>query len=191
MDDDDRQLMVRFQARGDPAAFRLLFQRNKEPLLAFLNGLSLSPTLAEDISQRTWTKVLEIAERGAFRPSESAQFRTWLFTLARNAWLDDVRRSSRVEVVAEVPEAVEPLAEARGPEDAIDDEQVRRALQRAMRTLPTEQREAIAMWSNGLSYQAIADVTGVPVNTVIGRKRYGVEHLRAALAREGIAWSGA
>lgn len=184
---DDRQLMLRFQRHGDQQAFRQLFQRHKDALLAFLLRLASSPTQAEEVSQIVWTKLLEIAERGSYRATEQAQFRTYLFTLARNAFHDELRRGARIDYHDEVPEPE--VADENPTETALGEAQLGQAMDRAIRSLPVEQREVIALWSQGLSYQAIAEMTGVPSNTVIGRKRYGVERLRSILQAQGIDWS--
>ncbi len=184
---DDRQLMLRFQTQGDQQAFRQLFQRHKDALLAFLLRLAESPTQAEEVSQIVWTKLLEIAERGAYRADERAQFRSYLFTLARNAFHDEWRRGMRIEYRDEVPEPE--VGDTTPIESALGEAEVGALLEREIRRLPVEQREVVALWSEGVSYQAIAEIVGVPVNTVIGRKRYAVERLRTELQRHGIDWS--
>lgn len=187
--DDDQALMLRFQQHGDSQAFARLFERHKDGLLRFLLRLTASPVQAEEVSQIVWIKLLEAAEHGTYRASATAQFRTWLFTLARNAWLDLERRGARLEFRGEVPE---PEVEDGAPQErALEQAQIDQALERAIQALPVEQREVIALWADGVPYRDIARIQRVAVDTVIGRKRYAVAHLRAQLDAAGIRWSDA
>ena len=63
---EDAQLMLRFQRDGDRAALARLFERNRRALLRFLTRLSRNRTVAEDVAQQTWLKVIDVARQGAF-----------------------------------------------------------------------------------------------------------------------------
>jgi RNA polymerase sigma factor (sigma-70 family) len=183
-EDDDRGLMLKFQAHGDEGAFNTLFSRHKAPLIGFLNRMFNNPTRAEEISQVVWVKVIETAGRAHYVADLNASFTTWLFTLARNAALDDLRKQERIEVVADVPE--HRTDDENAVEALVEDGRMHTALRDAIRTLPLDQREVVAMWSAGISYEEIATVTGAPLATVIGRKRYALNRLRTMLAEAGI-----
>ena len=61
-------------------------------LLRFLTRLSRNRTVAEDVAQQTWLKVIDVARQGAFAAASDVAFRTWLCTLARNHFIDEYRR---------------------------------------------------------------------------------------------------
>ncbi len=187
-EDDDRGLMLQFQAQGEERAFNLLFSRHKVPLIGFLNRMFNNPTRAEEISQVVWLKVIETAGRAQYVADLNASFTTWLYTLARNAALDDLRKQERIEVVADVPELESDDGSA--VEALVEDGRMHTTLLDAMRSLPLDQREVVAMWSAGFSYEEIAIVTDAPLATVIGRKRYALNRLRTMLADAGISASG-
>ena len=182
--DVGKTLMLRFQETGDRAACQELFELFRLPLWRFVLRLSGSEHDADDLSQRTWLKLLDIAERRVYRDKNRATFRTYLFTIARNLVIDEGRamRSTATHVDYE-NEADALLSHDPTPEHAVDAILTKEELRRAMNDLPLEQREVLAMWAEGFGFAEIATVVGVSRNTVIGRKRYGIEKLRAAAHR--------
>jgi len=182
----DAQLMGRFQRDRDVRAFETLFRRHKDRLLHFLERLAGSTTIAEEVSQQTWTKVIDVARRGAFLEQPGAGFSTWLCTLARNHFIDEhTRKFAATRTVplsddgGEVALDREPVSDAL---ELIDRQQRAHHVQRALRTLPLEQREVIAFWVAGMGFDSIAAIVGAPRETVLSRKKYAIAKLRAALA---------
>jgi len=175
--------MTSFQESGDAAAFEALFHRHKGGLYRFLLRLSGNPAVAEEVSQQTWLKMIELAEQGRYEPV--AQFRTLLYALARNRWMDDhVRRHE--------PSRTMPLDEARaevlempsGDPDAADLLVLREgeaALAQALTALPPEQLEVVALWMQGFRLVDVARITGAGWHTVVSRKRYALARLRQQL----------
>lgn len=181
---DDRELMTRFQERGDPAAFEALFHRHRTGLFRFLVRLSGNPTVAEEVSQQTWLQLIELAERRRYRPT--ASFRTALYSLARNRWVDDHLR--RKEATRSLPlddprAAIDQLpAEDRDLGEALIQQQDAVAVSEALASLPSEQREVVALWMQGFELVDVARITGARWHTVVSRKRYALEKLRRTLA---------
>lgn len=182
--------MLSFQRTGDLAAFDLLYQRHRAPLLTFALRLAGDIETAREVSQQTWLQLLEAAGQGRFRPARGPSFRAYLYAMARNRFIDDhVRRAdvARTEAV----DAPETLAAAAGADDVVFDaanaEERRRRLAAALQALPPEQREVMAMWSTGMSADEVAQVTGAPRNTVLSRKRYALKKLETLLQASG--WS--
>lgn len=185
---DDRALMLEFQQRGDVAAFEELFRRHRLPLYRYLRSLAGSAEIADETSQHTWLKVIEAARSGGYIADGQSSFKTWLYTLARNHYIDRYVRahsSSRTDSNCEellVRAATEPgAAEAQLHREHLGD-----TLARAMATLPVEQREVVLLWAQGHELTAIAAVTGAPWETVVSRKKYALTKLRATLARAGV-----
>jgi RNA polymerase sigma-70 factor (ECF subfamily) len=185
--DDSKRIMLEFQRSGDRDACRRLFLMHRDPLWRFLLRLSGSEADANDLSQRVWLRIIETAERKGYRPVENASFQTYLFTIARNLVIDE-GRSLRARALRVDESTLESMADATmvPMEEFVQITATARDVRQALLKLPLEQREVLAMWGEGLGLSEIATIVGVPRNTVIGRKRYGLEKLRKLLAKESV-----
>jgi RNA polymerase sigma-70 factor, ECF subfamily len=186
----DDELMMRFQRDGDLSAFEQLFGRHKDVLVRFLLRLTGAHASAEDASQQTWLKVIEVARKGNYATDRVASFRTWLFTLARHHVIDEHRRKLAATRMVALPEgqcdeilmsAVGADATAADPARHAMQDEVARYIHEAIATLPFEQREVIALWASGIDPMDIANITAAPRETVMSRKKYGIAKLREAL----------
>src|ERR1051325_6825959 len=88
--DPDAALMLRVK-RGDPAAFTALVEKYKQPVMNLIGRTLRDPTEAEDLAQNVFVQVYKSAHRYRI----TARFSTWLFTIARNLCLNEIRRRSR------------------------------------------------------------------------------------------------
>ncbi len=160
VNDEDFALMARLRA-GDTAAFAALIRRHQVALVNFFRRMGASNE-AEDVAQETFLRVWRYRQR--YRPT--AKFTTFLFTLARHAWADHLRRAHKQERVAE-----RVGAEA-APHDATAQDAARRRLdaQVALAALPEKLRLVVVMsLYQGLKYEEIATALGIPVGTVKSR----------------------
>jgi RNA polymerase sigma-70 factor (ECF subfamily) len=185
----DEELMIRFQ-RGDRPSFALLVRRHKTPLYNFaLRQLGSAPT-AEEVVQDAFVRVVQSA--ADFK--HAARFSTWLYTIARNLCVDQMRkRALRRHPSLDEPERT---ADGDGPslgertadaqanvERAAVSGEIRERVLAAVDALPVEQREVFLMREVGsLPFKDIAEIVGVPENTVKSRMRYALERLQAALS---------
>ena len=186
----DAELMLTFQRERNYAAFETLFRRHKDALLAFLIQLTSSRTVAEDVSQQAWLKVIEAARQGRYSDREGVAFRTWLCTLARNHFIDEYKRkfaASRTVALAALPDAAETESPSSAPDpaDLVDQGQLSAHIQRALRTLPFEQREVIVFWAAGVGLEEIASIVRAPRDTVLSRKKYAIAKLRTLMQALG------
>jgi RNA polymerase sigma-70 factor (ECF subfamily) len=161
--DPDAALMLRVQ-RGDRAAFTELVTKYQQPIYNFILRTLRDETEAEDIAQTAFVQVWKSAAR--YRPS--ARFSTWLFTIARNLCLNEIRRRSRhpadsldaPAITGEehtVPQ-IEDAAAAQ-PTDALLQGELETKLAAALADLPENQRTAILLCQRDeLSYEEIAKV---------------------------------
>lgn len=183
---DDQELMRRFQERGDPAAFEVVFQRHRSGLFRFLLRLSGSASVAEEVSQQTWLQIVELAREGRYRPT--ATFRTTLYCLARNRWVDDYVRRHEATHVTPLDDPEAGLEELQAMDADVTEILARKeseaSVTEALATLPSEQREVIVLWMQGFELVEVARITGSRWHTVVSRKRYAMEKLRRALGRE-------
>jgi RNA polymerase sigma-70 factor (ECF subfamily) len=185
---DDQTLMLRFQEQGDVRAFEQLFARHKNGLYRFVLKLSLNTAVAEDVSQHTWMRLIEVAEAGRYQASASASFLTYLFTLARNKYFDEYRRSHEVARADALDSIEQELRDehAETPEQSYTRQQDSHRVDLALRDLPPDQREVVVLWMQGLELVDVARITGASWHTVVSRKRYALAKLKQALGREPV-----
>ena len=182
---DDCALMERYRA-GDVAAFESLYRRNKDSLYRYLLRLALDRDAAEEIFQDAWGKIVNA--RDTYRPT--AKFRTYLFRVAHNCFIDHLRRNLRHRQSSESDPDLETSPEP-DPEALAERELLRRRLERALCELPAEQRSAWLLHEEGdLTTDQIAEVTGVNRETAKSRVRYAARKLRASLEATTIAEPG-
>jgi RNA polymerase sigma-70 factor (ECF subfamily) len=181
--ESDEQLMLRFQG-GDVRAFEELVRRHRTPVFSFLLRLTGDRGRAEDLCQETFLRIV----RASAAWERRAAFRTWLFSVARNQAVDEARRQAfrRAEPLDGAARAA-PVSEDVPPDARADAALLRPKLEAALASLPEEQREVFLLREHaGLRFHEIAEVTGVPENTVKSRMRYALEALRERLAALGI-----
>src|SRR5687767_6146013 len=140
--------MLAFRS-GEARAFEALVQRHRGAVFNFILRLTGQRARAEDLLQETWLKVV----RGAQDYQPKARFTTWVYTIARNLCVDSARKESyrqaaSLEAAGEGEEGEEgrPLREALAdggisPERGAHNARVRTLLERALASLPEEQRE--------------------------------------------------
>lgn len=187
-DPPDETLMLRYQ-QGDRSAFAVLVRRHQQPLYNFALRQVRVPQVAEDVVQETFVRVVQNA--ADFK--HEARFTTWVYTITRNLCIDQLRKralrkhpsldESRGEE-GDGPTLGEQTADPRASvEREATGTELKERIARAVDKLPDEQREVFLMREiSNLPFKEIAEITGVPENTVKSRMRYALERLQEALA---------
>ena len=175
---DDHDLVAAAQA-GDRRALDTLLRRHYDRVHAVCRRIAGSSRDADDAAQEAMISIV----RGLPRFDGRAQFSTWVYRIATNAALDELRRRKRrpaLHVVGDegvVPEAVDPLADRQVT--AVAD---RMAIDAALDELPEEFRAAVVLRDVAdLDYAEIAEALGVPVGTVKSRIARGRNQLTTLL----------
>ncbi len=188
LDPPDETLMLRYQ-QGDRAAFAQLVRRHQGALFNFALRQVRVSQVAEDIVQESFVRVVQKATE--FK--HEARFTTWVYTITRNLCIDHLRKralrkhpsldESRGEE-GEGPTLGEKIADPRtSVEREATGTELKERILVAVDTLPDEQREVFLMREmSNLPFKEIAEITGVPENTVKSRMRYALERLQEALA---------
>jgi RNA polymerase sigma-70 factor (ECF subfamily) len=181
--DSDEALMSRY-ARGDAAAFELLYHRHEMRVWRYLERNVRNRATADELMQEVWFAVA----REAVRYEPSARFTTWLFTIAHHRMIDSIRSNRRHTSLdsmehAAVSEVQQFMADpSPGPVAAAIAEDQAAALVEAITRLPHEQREAFLLQVEGdLSVEEVAAITGVNFETAKSRLRYARAKLRELL----------
>lgn len=174
-------------AAGDERAVELLYDRYAARLYTLALHVCRDPGAAEEVVQDVFVAVWR--EAGRYDPRRGS-VSTWLFGMARNRAVDELRRRGRRpsapwEHVAEQP-APGPDAAA-SAEDRVLAEQARRLIGQ----MPAIYRTTLQLaYFQGLTQREIAQTMGVPLGTVKTRTRAGLEYLRRALEGGARAWGG-
>jgi len=181
-DDDDAQLMLAY-ARGEMRAFETLYSRHRGALYRYLMRQAHDPEIANDLFQEVWSRV--IVNRARYEPR--AKFRTFLFTLAHNCFIDHCRRSKARPAGASIEDAdaadLLPAEDEARPDRKLERAESSARYRAALAALPPEQRDVYLLHEESdLSLEEIARVTGVGAETAKSRLRYAVGKLKAALA---------
>ena len=173
---EDSALMLRYRD-GDVAAFEVLYQRHNDSLYRYLLRLCHHRDTAEDIFQDAWGKIIK--SRQNYRPT--AKFSTFLYRVARNCFIDHIRRNKRHSHTVDVAPDNQPDPGDQ-PEVLAERSMARRRLNAALRELPEEQRDVFLLHEEaGLNLDQIASVTGANRETAKSRLRYAVKKLRVAI----------
>lgn len=166
--------------------FEKLYATYQPLLVRFLTRMTRCPQRAEDLAQVAWLKLLAARSRGACQTSSDIELRAYLFTVARNAFLDEyTRKHEAVRTRAVDPVVLDALinesSSVAGPELAAEREQAHAILHGAVAMLPAEQRKVIGLWSQGASIREMASECAAPTDTVLSRKKYAVARLRGCV----------
>ncbi|MEC4087745.1 MULTISPECIES: RNA polymerase sigma factor [Pseudoalteromonas] len=160
--------LYEFKLSGDNKYLELAIDKYNHDLYHFLLTQSDSE-LAKDVCQKIWLTVVE--KRQAYHTSQAPK--AFLFKLARNALIDELRKQNRLTYM-EHPEQQLSVPKERTVRS-------HQSLYDAILLLPLQQREAISLQLEGFSLQQIASITDAPQETIKTRLRYARTALKHAL----------
>ena len=166
---------------GNPRAFELLYDRHGGAAFSLSYRMVGNKVTAEDITQEAFLSIWRSRQR---YDQARGSVRTWVLGIVHNRAIDALRRGTVHERRRETLDGVEERHEAK---ERTDIEAARREEARgvhsALDTLPEEQRRTIELaYFGGFSHSQIADMLGMPLGTVKGRMRLGLEKMRQQLA---------
>ena len=184
--DPDAELMLRVKS-GDMAAFTELVEKYKQPVINVIYRTLRDATEAEDLAQHVFLQVF----KSAHRYRVSAKFSTWLYTIARNLCLNEIRRRSRHP--AESLDVTHPDNEDQplrqyvdtknfSPPDLLLQGELVQKIEQALADLPENQRTAILMFrEDEMSYEEIAKVLRCSLSATKSLIHRGRETLKQKL----------
>ena len=192
--DPDAALMLLVK-QGDRAAFETLVDKYKQPIMNLVYRTLPDASEAEDLAQHVFLQVF----KSASRYEVSAKFSTWIFTIARNLCLNEIRRRSRhpAESLDETYEEDEeqPCRQVEdkrvfSPPEALLKEELEEKIEHALALLPEKQRTAVLLCrQDELSYEQIAEVLGCTLSatkSLIHRARETLKQQLKPYLRSGV-----
>jgi len=167
---------------GDNRAFDELLARNQQKLYSYIMFVVRDPEVADDVFQETFVKVITRLQEGKY--TDSGKFSFWLTRIAHNVIMDTYRRQRSAHIVE--PTEDNDLNKLSGDmfmdinrENEYVNTQILMDVRHLMDALPATQREVVYMrFYQELSFKEIAEMTGVSINTSLGRMRYALINMR-------------
>lgn len=184
----DRDLLRQY-LQGNQAAFSTLLSRHRERIFSSIYFLVRDQELAEDIFQDTFIKIIIKVREGKYR--EEDKFLPWAVCIAHNLVIDYFRKEKQMPKLRDGEEYSvfdRMSSREKNAHESMVEEQRHQTVREMIKQLPDEQREVLIMRIYGeLSFKEIAQITGVSINTALGRMRYALIHLRNIMEKKGIA----
>ena len=181
----DQELVTAY-ANGDNEVFDALLLRHKTRLFNYIFQMVRDRDLSDDIFQETFVKAITTIKQGRY--NDMGKFSAWLYRIARNLVVDTFRAQRNEGSLSTDDTDYDILNRRELAEDTIEDVmvdlQIEEDLRRLIDELPDVQREVLNLrYYRELSFKEIAELTGVSINTALGRMRYAILNLRR-LAKE-------
>jgi RNA polymerase sigma-70 factor (ECF subfamily) len=186
----DEQLALSY-VNGNNRAFDLLLSRNQSKLFSYILFVVRDRDVADDIFQETFVKVVTRMQQGKY--TTSGKFSAWIMRIAHNVIMDWYREQ-RSDKIVEAPREND-LSNVGHKDDLLDGSiesqfvnmQVMADVKKMMINLPAPQREVVFMrFYQDLSFKEISEMTGVSINTSLGRMRYAILNLRRMAKQHNI-----
>ena len=177
----DEQLAILY-VKGNNSAFDELLSRTQSKLFTDIMFVVRDHDLAGDIFQETFVKVIMKLQQGLY--TDSGKFQFWITRIAHNCIMDWYRMQQSRHLVE--PNEDNNLENLQGAsvldidhESEMVNEQILHVVKKMMEALPAPQREVVYMrFYQQLSFKEIAELTGVSINTSLGRMRYALINMR-------------
>ena len=183
-------MLVTLYLEGNNSAFDTLLNRHQDRLFNYIYFLVRSREVAEDIFQETFVKAITTLQQGRY--TNDGKFSAWITRIAHNLVIDQFRVERNENTVSNDEMEYDILNDAKLSEGNIENrmvnEQVLKDVRALIDELPDCQREVVFMrYYQDLSFKDIADMTGVSINTALGRMRYAVLNMRRIAAEKCIS----
>jgi RNA polymerase sigma-70 factor (ECF subfamily) len=167
---------------GQEYALEVLINRYKDKVYTSVYMLVKDKYLAEDIFQDAFLKMIKTIKEGRY--AEQGKFLPWAIRVAHNLCMDHFRRT-RNNIPVTLPDGQDIsclFVSDEMPGDAMEKRQVHDSVRKLVENLPEEQREVIVLRIYAdLSFKEISELTGVSINTALGRMRYALINLRKVI----------
>jgi RNA polymerase sigma-70 factor (ECF subfamily) len=176
--------------QGEDKAFETLVKRSKSKVYTSIYLIVKDRYVAEDLMQETYIKAIDVIKSGRY--NEEGKFLPWVVRIGHNLAIDYFRKDKRYPTIV-LEDGSKLFNSFEFAEESSEDIQLKADkisnVRELIKKLPDEQREVLVMRHyEELSFQEIADQTGVSINTALGRMRYALINRRKMLEKQESAY---
>lgn len=181
-------LLVKNYVAGDESALSSLINRHQSKIYGFIYSKIADRDISDDIFQDTFIKVIKTLKSNSY--NEEGKFLPWVMRIAHNLIVDHFRKTKKMPMFRETEEfSIFSIMSDGVPniESQLITSQVENDLKKLIEELPDDQKEVLMMriYQN-LSFKEISELTGVSINTALGRMRYALMNLRKVITKHKI-----
>lgn len=181
-------VLVSNYIKGDESALATLIKRHQSKIYGFIYSKVGDRDIAEDIFQDTFIKVIRTLKSDSY--NEEGKFLPWVMRISHNLVVDYFRNNKKMPVKRDTDEySVFSIMTDDSPniERQLIDFQIEKDLKKVINELPEDQKEVLMMRIyQDLSFKEISELTGVSINTALGRMRYALLNLRKIIEKKKI-----
>lgn len=179
----DCELITQYKS-GNEKAFEALVNRHKNKIFTTILLIVKDQYVAEDLLQETFIKAIKTIKSGRY--NEEGKFLPWISRIAHNMSIDYFRKQKRYPTIV-MEDGSNVFNTLEFSEDSFETVQIKKEtharLREFIQRLPEAQREVLMMRHYmQMSFQEIAEMTGVSINTALGRMRYALINLRKQMS---------
>ena len=183
-------VLITSYRNGNEAAFNLLVDRYQSKVFTTIFLIVKDQDVAEDLLQDVFVKVLHTFNSDKY--NEEGKFQTWVMRIAHNMAIDHFRKAKRYPTIL-LEDGSNLLNSLSFAEDSSEEQRIKEETLAWVRNLidelPEAQREVVIMRHYlDMSFQEIAEQTGVSINTALGRMRYALNHIRKKMKQVNSAY---
>ena len=185
----DQDLVKRF-IQGDQTSIEVLINRHKNKVFTYIILIVKNQSLAEDIFQDTFIKVIKSLKEGKYK--DNGKFVSWVIRIAHNLTIDHFRKEKQINTYSNEDYEADIFNSKKLSESTVEDIMVETQIIKEVRLLidelPEDQKQVILLRHyGGLSFKEIADQTDVSINTALGRMRYALINLRKLIEQKNLS----
>ena len=181
-------VLVKNYISGDESALASLIERHQSKIYGFIYSKVNDGDLSDDIFQDTFIKVIKTLKTKSY--NEEGKFLPWVMRIASNLVIDYFRHNKKMPFQRDTDEysIFNFMSDsALSIENQLIESQVELDVRKIIEQLPEDQKEVIKMrFYEDLSFKEISEITGVSINTALGRMRYAVINLRKIIEKNSI-----
>lgn len=185
------EMLVKLYAGGNNGAFDILLERYEEKIFSYIFFVVHNQDVADDIFQETFMKAVVTIQQGRY--VENGKFQAWITRIAHNLIIDYFRQTRNENCVSNDEVEYDLFNDIKLAETTVESKMVREQVlddvKLLVEHLPQNQKEVVFMrYYQELSFKEIADITGVSINTALGRMRYALLNLRKMAVKRNFIW---
>jgi len=181
-------LLVKNYIAGDENCLSILINRHQSKIYGFIYSKLSDRDMADDIFQDTFIKVIKTLKSNSY--NEEGKFLPWVMRISHNLIIDHYRRNKKMPMFRETEDfSIFSIMSDNVPniESQLITSQVESDLRKLIKELPEDQKEVLVMrMYQDLSFKEISELTGVSINTALGRMRYAIMNLRKVIDKHQI-----